>query len=155
MPRSIYLCQTPNLPHSFRQDPSLYLCFYRNCSLIMPINRKDYHPDWRIISLFVRYIVANNRCQKCKAYNYFPHPFTGSKVILTTAHLDHDRTNNAWENLSALCQRCHLRHDREQHIASARAHKPPKPKLIYADFDMFLQLDFRQPFLPQIQPLLK
>lgn len=32
-------------------------------------------------------------------------------VVLTTAHLDHDPTNNADENLASLCQRCHNRHD--------------------------------------------
>ncbi len=39
------------------------------------------------------------------------------KIILTVAHLDRDRTNNADENLGCLCQRCHLNHDRTaQHI---------------------------------------
>jgi 5-methylcytosine-specific restriction endonuclease McrA len=33
------------------------------------------------------------------------------KVVLTTAHLDQDPANNDPENLRALCQRCHLRHD--------------------------------------------
>lgn len=32
-------------------------------------------------------------------------------VILTVAHLDHDPTNNDLDNLRALCQRCHNRHD--------------------------------------------
>jgi hypothetical protein len=36
-------------------------------------------------------------------------------VILATAHLDHDPTNNRSRNLKALCQRCHILHDREQH----------------------------------------
>lgn len=34
-------------------------------------------------------------------------------IVLTIAHLDHDVTNNALENLKALCQRCHLNYDRE------------------------------------------
>ena len=34
------------------------------------------------------------------------------RVVLTTAHLDHDRGNNDEANLLALCQHCHLRHDR-------------------------------------------
>lgn len=39
------------------------------------------------------------------------------KIILTVAHLDRDRTNNDPSNLAALCQRCHLNHDRAaQHI---------------------------------------
>ena len=36
-------------------------------------------------------------------------------VVLATAHLDHDPTNNRASNLEALCQRCHLLHDRPEH----------------------------------------
>jgi len=43
------------------------------------------------------------------------------RVVLTVAHLDHGTTNHAPENLLALCQRCHLRLDRFQHGANARA----------------------------------
>ncbi|MEM9670703.1 MAG: hypothetical protein AAF950_17445 [Pseudomonadota bacterium] len=35
--------------------------------------------------------------------------------MLATAHLDHDPGNNRPGNLKALCQRCHLRHDRKEH----------------------------------------
>jgi len=38
-----------------------------------------------------------------------------TRVILATAHRDHDPTNNRWRNLVAFCQRCHLLHDREEH----------------------------------------
>jgi heterodisulfide reductase subunit B len=38
-----------------------------------------------------------------------------TKVILTTAHMDHDKTNNRFWNLKHLCQKCHLHHDRNQH----------------------------------------
>ncbi len=38
-----------------------------------------------------------------------------TKVFLATAHLDHDPTNNHFKNLKALCQRCHMLHDREEH----------------------------------------
>ncbi len=41
------------------------------------------------------------------------HGFT--RIVLTTAHLDHDHNNSEDENLAALCQRCHLKHDRKQH----------------------------------------
>ena len=33
-----------------------------------------------------------------------------TKVVLATAHLDHDPTNNRPKNLKALCQRCHMIH---------------------------------------------
>ena len=38
-----------------------------------------------------------------------------TRVVLATAHRDHDPTNNRPRNLMALCQRCHLGHDREEH----------------------------------------
>ena len=38
-----------------------------------------------------------------------------TKVVLATAHLDHDPTNNRSKNLKALCQRCHMIHDRDEH----------------------------------------
>ncbi len=41
------------------------------------------------------------------------------KVVLTVAHIDHDKTNNYFSNLAALCQRCHLNHDRYQHARNA------------------------------------
>ena len=47
----------------------------------------------------------------CRAANGAPHPETGSRVVLTIAHLDHDPTNNDPTNLRALCQRCHNAYD--------------------------------------------
>lgn len=40
-------------------------------------------------------------------------------IVLTVAHLDHDTANNSDENLAALCQRCHLRHDAKHHAQNA------------------------------------
>jgi len=42
------------------------------------------------------------------------------KVVLTVAHLDHTPENVDDANLLAMCQRCHLRYDREHHAATAR-----------------------------------
>ena len=39
-----------------------------------------------------------------------------TRVALATAHLDRDPTNNHPRNLKALCQRCHMIHDREEHL---------------------------------------
>lgn len=44
-----------------------------------------------------------------------------TRIVLTVAHLDHDPTNNADDNLRALCQKCHLTHDREHHQKNAAA----------------------------------
>lgn len=43
-----------------------------------------------------------------------------TEIILTIAHLDRDNSNNEPENLAALCQRCHLNHDKDQHRANSR-----------------------------------
>lgn len=48
------------------------------------------------------------------------------RVVLTVAHLDHNPENCAEENLSALCQACHLAHDRKQHAANARRTRQAK-----------------------------
>ncbi|MHB9005133.1 MAG: hypothetical protein ACYC6C_13960 [Coriobacteriia bacterium] len=49
-----------------------------------------------------------------------------TKTVLTIAHLDHDPTHNADDNLRALCQRCHLRYDAKMHASTARATKARK-----------------------------
>ena len=56
----------------------------------------------------------------CRVMNGLPHRETGSRVVLTIAHLDHDPRNNREENLRALCQRCHLDWDRHQHAKNRR-----------------------------------
>ena len=67
-----------------------------------------------------------NRCEWCGARNHEPHPATGSHVVLTTAHV-YDRTPGAAGllNLAALCQRCHLNHDRAQRLHSRRTQPRP------------------------------
>ena len=42
-------------------------------------------------------------------------PLPATFVVLATAHLDQDPSNNDSRNLAALCQRCHLQHDRAAH----------------------------------------
>ena len=43
-----------------------------------------------------------------------------TRIVLATAHLNHDPTDNRPSNLGALCQRCHLAHDRREHRKQAR-----------------------------------
>ena len=38
-----------------------------------------------------------------------------TKVVLATAHRNHDTSANTRANLAAWCQRCHLSHDRPEH----------------------------------------
>lgn len=42
------------------------------------------------------------------------------RVVLTTAHLDHNPANGADANLAAWCQRCHLAWDLQHHLANRR-----------------------------------
>lgn len=51
-------------------------------------------------------------------------PNTGQRrwvyIVLTISHLNHDPTDNRDDNLAALCQWCHLKHDVRFHHANAR-----------------------------------
>jgi len=105
----------------------------------MPINYKNYPPDWqetrkRILER------AWNCCENCGIENgriipswknpetnkivwsvCIPFDFDRSKVkkvkvVLTVAHLDHDEHNQDVKDdrLMAMCQLCHLRYDAEE-----------------------------------------
>jgi hypothetical protein len=65
---------------------------------------------------------------RCAAVNGEPHPVTGSRVVLTVAHLCRCRDREGRkcgeaDHLAALCQRCHLSLDRADHLAHARANR--------------------------------
>lgn len=82
----------------------------------MPINYKEYPENWTEIR---ERILAreNNCCKFCGIKNYTVKE-SGTKVILTIAHLDHDKENHEVDDdrLAALCQKCHLRYDLPHHI---------------------------------------
>lgn len=88
---------------------------------IRPEMRDRYPKDWKLRSRFVRHYRANNRCEWCGAHNGKPHPVTGSKVVLTAAHV-HDQRPEAASllNLAALCQKCHNGHDAEMRRSNRR-----------------------------------
>ncbi|MFV0678966.1 hypothetical protein [Ottowia sp.] len=102
---------------------------------IRPENKARYPANWRAISAAVR-AEAGDCCEgspdfpDCRAANGQPHPVTGSRVVLTVAHLDHRPENCARANLRAWCQRCHLNYDQQHHVQAAyatrraRAHTP-------------------------------
>jgi hypothetical protein len=116
-------------------------------SPIRPEERKRYPSDWRAISMRIRYERAGNTCEctgqcgsehygRCHAPNgefVYRHPRNpagwtlshpqGAKrvrIVLTVAHLDHTPENCDDGNLLAMCQRCHLRYDREHHAETRR-----------------------------------
>ncbi len=99
---------------------------------IHPDNRARYPKDWPAISKRIRFERADGRCEcegecghdhggRCKAVHGDPHPVTESKVVLTTAHLNHTPEDCRDEVLRAMCQRCHLSYDREHHNENRRA----------------------------------
>lgn len=90
---------------------------------IRPENRARYPAEWPLISLWVR-VSAGWTCEWCPARQGEPHPITRSRVVLTVAHI-HDAApeNVDPRNLAALCQRCHLNHDRRQHLAVQAANR--------------------------------
>ncbi len=91
----------------------------------MPCDYSKYPGNWKSLRLQILER-SDNKCEgipkypDCRAENYQPHPVTGSRVVLTIAHLDHDITHNNLSNLRALCQRCHLSYDSKHHANNAR-----------------------------------
>jgi 5-methylcytosine-specific restriction endonuclease McrA len=98
----------------------------------MPIRPENKHfykgKTWKALreSILFR---AGNLCEgspaypECRAANGQPHPVTGSRVVLTIAHMDQQPGNNAPENLRAWCQRCHNTHDAKARAAGIKARK--------------------------------
>lgn len=97
----------------------------------MPMDYSKYPGCWPLLSLFIRHVRADNRCETCGAENGKPHPVTGSRVVLTVAHIRNikfDVRFNPYEydpedeenNLVAECQRCHLWRDRKIHARNRK-----------------------------------
>jgi len=96
----------------------------------MPIDYKEYHPKWSLIrKLILRR--ANGKCEWCDVVNHswidkitrelcLQDEDNAIRVVLTIAHVDHNKNNNRFNNLAALCQKCHLGHDRDQHGANRK-----------------------------------
>lgn len=130
----------------------------------MPItaaNRKLYPPPkvWKTIRAAVQ-ARAGDRCEGCGVKNRVTGYWLGERrfyvcgpgeieaaaldndkvieIVCTTAHLDHDPTNNDGfeqtgrvlpverSNLRFWCQRCHLRYDAKHHAQNARRTREAK-----------------------------
>lgn len=84
---------------------------------------------------------ADNKCEgtpqypDCRAVNYEPHPKTGSKVVLTIAHMDWDESHADPERCRALCQKCHNSWDAPQRRKNAAVTRRKKsPQMDIEDF---------------------
>lgn len=97
---------------------------------IRPENRNRYPADWPEISRRIRFVRALGQCEcegecglnhtgRCTARHNAPNPRTGTKVVLTVAHLDHTPENCDDTNLKAMCNGCHLHYDRDHHRETA------------------------------------
>lgn len=103
---------------------------------ILPENRGRYPADWKAISEAIKER-AGWRCEctgecgrpylhldvdeRCRNRHGQPAYGTGSKVVLTTAHLNHTPEDCDPGNLKAMCQGCHLHYDRDHHAETAAA----------------------------------
>jgi len=105
--------------------------------------RALYPADWPAISDWVKFDRAMGRCEcegecesqlhihwlwldpagptRCPNYHREPSRFTGSRVILTTAHLEHNPADSDSTKLRAMCQACHLAYDAEHHATTRTA----------------------------------
>ncbi len=113
----------------------------------MPIDYSQYPPNWKTEIRPAVLKRAGNCCEDCAVPNHelIYRPTKGksdwklmpegheadamaldgikfTKIILTIAHLDHDKLNHdvKLDRLKALCQRCHLRYDMNHHVANRK-----------------------------------
>jgi hypothetical protein len=91
----------------------------------MPCDYSRYPPDWPVLRAQVMARAAGHcegspRYPDCRAENYKPHPVTGSKVVLTVGHLDHNPRTRDPLKMRAWCQRCHTTYDIEFHARNRR-----------------------------------
>ena len=99
---------------------------------IRPENRHRYGPEWAEISRAIKFDRAGGRCEcrgecgrppyhlraddgRCHNIHGQSAYGTGSKVVLTTAHLNHVIEDMRPENLAGFCQGCHLHYDKDHH----------------------------------------
>jgi len=120
----------------------------------MPIDYSQYHPEWKT-KIRPDILERDEHCCKfCGVKNhsiihrygkgmdewqYWPEGMESeawsldrlksTKVILTIAHLDQDKTNNDYDNLAALCQKCRLGIDMKHHMENARETRTKKKGL--------------------------
>jgi len=105
----------------------------------MPIDYSKYPANWKTEIRPAILKRAGNRCEfcgvqngstvyrqkksRCRGQSSSYSNTKAVKIVLTVAHLNHDITDNRPENLRALCQRCHLTHDKEQHAQTRRRNR--------------------------------
>lgn len=107
---------------------------------IRPENIGRYPKDWKTVIVPAVRARSDNRCEgspaypDCRAANGEPHPVTGSTVVLTVAHLEHDDLETSdIERMRHWCQRCHNTYDAKMRAAGIKA----RARLQCAAADLF------------------
>lgn len=124
----------------------------------MPIDYSEYHPKWSLIRRLILKRAAKPllafskgnyvewaKCEQCGIPNYsyvskdtreikLPDEDNVTRIVLTIAHMDHDKNNNRFDNLKALCQKCHLAHDLPQHINNRKYGRKWKKDQYFLNF---------------------
>lgn len=116
-------------------------------SPIRSSEKARYPKDWKQIILRIR-ARAKDQCEcrgecgrvhnwhgadRCAEFNRLPAAEFRGMVVLTVAHLDHTPEHCADDNLKAMCQRCHLRYDRDHHRRTrfaTRDGQDPTPRFL-------------------------
>ena len=100
---------------------------------IRPENAHRYGADWPQFSRHIRFERAGGRCEcegecgrgthkgRCPNKHGYAAYGTGSRVVLTVAHLDHNPETRDESKVKAMCNGCHLHYDREHHQQNAYA----------------------------------
>ena len=102
----------------------------------MPMNASLYPPNWKEFSIYIRFDVAKGQCQcvgECGLHKTIPGPrrciekhgclakWARGKIVLTVAHLCNcDPLCANEKHVKAMCQRCHLRVDKDLHVRNSR-----------------------------------
>jgi hypothetical protein len=131
---------------------------------IRPENKHRYPPNWAEITRAIKVDRAQGRCEcrgecgrpayhlraddgRCHNEHGKAAYGTGSKVVLTTAHLDHDPESADPERLRAFCQGCHLHYDRDHH-SETRARTRREAIVASGQIDLFGVDADAKPLLP-------
>jgi len=101
---------------------------------IRPENKSRYPKNWKDLSTSLKeeagwQCECDGRCgrnthgARCSNKHGQPAYGTGSKVVLTTAHLNHTPEDCRKENLMVMCQGCHLHYDKDHHAETRKRNK--------------------------------
>lgn len=111
----------------------MYLSLLHEKKKAMPCDYSKYPKNWKSEIRPAILKRAGNKCEICGAENkstVYRNGDKPTKIVLTIAHFyNPDPMDCRPKNLKALCQRCHLHHDKEQHQTNARLTRERKAGL--------------------------